>query len=484
MKISPQTTGIIHFVGIGGIGMSGIAEILHNLGYTVRGSDLTENANVERLKKLGIKIFNGHQETNVNNASVVVISSDIKKDNIELCEARKQSIPVILRAEMLAELMNLKFSVAVAGTHGKTTTTSMNAAVMDAGGLDPVVINGGIINAYGTNARLGAGQWIVAEADESDGTFLKLPRTIAVVTNIDPEHMDHYGTFEALKNAFHQFILGVPFYGLAVLCIDHPVVRELAESIQDRRLVTYGFHEKADIRAENLRPTPQGTQFDVVFSKRFFEVCRKAPNIANIKDIFLSMVGEHNVQNVLSAIATGCELGLSFEAIRQALEQFQGVKRRFTKVGEVQGITIIDDYAHHPKEIEAVLKTAKTVCPGRVVAVFQPHRYSRLSHLFDDFLRCFSKADCVVVAPVYSAGEKPLSNITHQKFAEALQKNFKGEIYQISDPEELAPLIHRIVEEKDYVVCLGAGSITAWAKNLPDQLTELSRPLLKKKAIG
>lgn len=484
MKISPQSAGEIHFIGIGGIGMSGIAELLHNRGYHVRGSDINLNANVERLQKLGISVTIGHKAESILGANVVVVSSDIKLDNPEIKAAREQSIPVVMRAEMLAELMQSKFSVAVAGTHGKTTTTSLSAAILETGGFDPVVVNGGIINAYGTNMRQGHGDWFVAEADESDGSFLKLPRTITIVTNIDPEHMEYYKDFETLKKAFKDFVLGIPFYGLAILCKDHPEVSALAASITDRRVVTYGLNPKADIYATNIRPGPQGSVFDVVINERFRQVCAMPSDLKVIKDVFLSMLGEHNVQNALSTIALGLELGMDVEHLKQGLSSFQGVSRRFTAVGNFRNIQIIDDYAHHPEEIKVVLKTATTVAKGKVIAIFQPHRYSRLGNLFNEFCNSFSQADAVVVTPIYGAGEKPVPGLTQEHLVSSLKAAYKGNIYSIDSAEALAPLVFDIAASGDYVVCLGAGTITSWARGLQEKLESLAGHMETKSAIG
>ena len=398
----PREIGPIHFVGIGGIGMSGIAEVLCNLGYTVQGSDASGGANVNRLREKGITVSVGHKAENVAGADVLVVSTAIKRDNPELMAARAHRIPVVRRAEMLAELMRLKSCVAIAGTHGKTTTTSMVATLLDGGGLDPTVINGGIINAYGTNARLGAGDWMVVEADESDGTFLKLPADIAIVTNVDPEHLDHFKTFEAVQDAFRNFVENVPFYGFAVMCIDHPVVQTIVGKIEDRRIITYGENPQADARLVDLMPRGGGSNFNVVF--RDFRD-GKTDAVHEIADIQLPMPGRHNALNATAAIAVAHELGLSDDAIRKAIAGFGGVKRRFTKTGEFNGITVIDDYGHHPVEIAAVLKAARESTTGKIIAVVQPHRFTRLQSLFEEFCTCFNDADAVVVAEVYPAGE-------------------------------------------------------------------------------
>src|SRR6476660_8030507 len=418
----PREIGPIHFVGIGGIGMSGIAEGLNTLGYTVQGSDAAESGNVARLRDKGVKISVGHKAENVNGADVVVVSTAIKRDNAELMAARAQRIPVVRRAEMLAELMRLKSCVSIAGTHGKTTTTSMVAALLDAGDLDPTVINGGIINAYGTNARLGAGDWMVVEADESDGTFLKLPTDVAIVTNVDPEHLDHFGTFEAVQDAFRNFVENVPFYGFAVMCTDHPVVQTLVGKIEDRRIITYGENPQADARLVDLVPTGGGSKFNVVFRNR------KTDATHEISDIVLPMPGRHNASNATAAIAVAHELGISDDAIRRAIAGFGGVKRRFTKTGEWNGVTIIDDYGHHPVEIAAVLKAARDSYDGKIIAVVQPHRFTRLQSLFEEFCTCFNDADTVIVADVYPAGEAPIEGIDRDNFVLGLRAHGHREV--------------------------------------------------------
>ncbi|SDG42722.1 UDP-N-acetylmuramate--L-alanine ligase [Limimonas halophila] len=467
MKHLPLDIGLIHFVGIGGIGMSGIAEILHNLGYRVQGSDLSESAGVRRLRALGIPVSVGHAAENLADAEVVVVSAAVKSDNPEVAAARERRLPVVRRAEMLGELMRLKGAVAVGGTHGKTTTTSMVAALMDAAGLDPTVINGGIINAYGTNARLGDGDWMVVEADESDGSFTKLPATVAVVTNIDPEHLDHFGSEAALHRAFEQFVENIPFYGFAVLCVDHPQVQTLVGRVRDRRVVTYGFGTQADVRAENLSQGSDGASFTVVFSER----TEIGP--ARVDDVRLPMLGRHNVSNALAAITVATELGLDAETLRRAFSGFSGVKRRFTTTGVVDGVTVIDDYGHHPVEIASVLSAARNAGSGRVLAVVQPHRYTRLSNLFNDFCTCFNDADTVVVAPVYPAGEDPLPGVTHTALAAGLREHGHRRVLTINDPEELARLVDAETAAGDTVVCLGAGSITQWAQALPYELERL-----------
>lgn len=467
MNTLPLNIGTIHFVGIGGIGMSGIAEILHNLGYSVQGSDISDNANVQRLRGLGIKVFVGHQGTNVEDAKVVVISTAVKSDNPEVVAARAEMIPVVRRAEMLAELMRLKAAIAIGGTHGKTTTTSLVATMLDAAGLDPTVINGGIINSYGTNARLGEGDWMVVEADESDGTFVKVPSTISVVTNIDPEHLDHWKDFDQLREAFKNFVQNIPFYGFAVLCIDHPEVQALIGRVTDRRIFTFGFSPQADVRAVNVRTNIGDSVFDVVIRDRVDSQERV------IKDVRLPMVGDHNVSNSLAAITVALELGIPDEKIVSAFDGFTGVKRRFTKTGEVDGVTIIDDYGHHPVEIKAVLKAARQATQNNVIAVVQPHRYSRLHDLFEDFCTCFNDADSVIVADVYEAGESPIEGASRDALVEGMRNRGHRHVSALEGPEKLAEIIAEKAKEGDLVVCLGAGSISAWANVLPAQLEAL-----------
>jgi UDP-N-acetylmuramate--alanine ligase len=480
MYVSPQSVGIIHFIGIGGIGMSGIAEVLHGLGYFVRGSDIFENANVQRLRLLGIPIFIGHDAIHVQDAAVVVVSSDIKKDNIELQAARALSLPVVHRASMLAELMRLKPSIAVAGTHGKTSTTSLGAAVLEAGGLNPTVVSGGIINAYGTNARLGTGEWVIVEADESDGSFTRLPATIAIVTNIDREHMEHYGSFEALRQAFIGFIENLPFYGLGILCIDHPEVRSLIPQLVDRRIVTYGFSEEADVRAVNMALDGNGSTFDVMISSRFHMLCKNALPVQRLEKVHLSMLGAHNVQNALSTIAMALELGIESDKICRGLASFEGVGRRFTCIGQVCDLTIIDDYAHHPQEIRAVLNTARVVSGGQVIAVMQPHRYSRLETLYEDFCTCFEEADQVIISPIYSAREEPRPGLSHIKLAKDISFRKGKTCLPVENLEELASVILNISKPGDLVICMGAGNITQWAHALPQELIKASENKVKR----
>ncbi len=470
MRALPLNIGTLHFVGIGGIGMSGIAEVLHNLGYAVQGSDMSDNYNVQRLRKLGIKVEIGHRAENLGEAAVLVISSAVKKDNPEVVAARAGMIPVVRRAEMLAELMRLKWSIAVAGTHGKTTTTSMVAALLEGGAMDPTIINGGIINSLGTNAKLGSGEWMVVEADESDGTFTKLPSTIGIVTNMDPEHLDHYGTFEEERKAFDRFVENIPFYGFAALCIDHPEVQAMLGRV-DRRVVTYGFSPQADVRAINVVTDTSGCAYDVAVSDRAHGEARGEAR--TITGIHLPMYGLHNVQNSLAAIAVAINLGISDEAIRQSFAKFSGVKRRFTKTGESNGIAVIDDYGHHPVEISAVLKAARMAGTGRTIAVVQPHRYTRLQSLFGDFCTCFNDADTVLVADVYAAGEQPIAGASRDDLVEGLRVRGHRDVRALTGPDALPALVKDIAKPGDMVVCLGAGTITQWANALPAELDKL-----------
>lgn len=466
MKL-PRDIGPVHFVGIGGIGMSGIAEVLANLGYTVTGSDVADGANVKRLRDLGIKVAVGHKAENLDGADVVVVSTAIKRDNPELIAARAKRLPVVRRAEMLAELMRLKSCIAIAGTHGKTTTTSLVATLLDAGELDPTVINGGIINAYGTNARLGAGDWMVVEADESDGTFLKLPADIAIVTNIDPEHLDHFHTFDAVQDAFRAFVENIPFYGFAVMCTDHPVVQTLVGKLEDRRILTYGENPQADIRLVDLDHHDGKSRFSVQFRDR------EGKTTHTIDRLTMPMPGRHNALNATAAIAIAHELGVKDDMIRKALGSFGGVKRRFTRVGDWNGVTVIDDYGHHPVEISAVLRAARESVKGKVIAVVQPHRYTRLQALFEQFCSCFNDADTVIVAPVYSAGETPIPGIDRDALVQGLRAHGHRQAMPLEAPEKLAGMIKALAKPGDTVVCLGAGSITQWAYALPAELKAL-----------
>jgi UDP-N-acetylmuramate--alanine ligase len=463
----PRDIGPVHFVGIGGIGMSGIAEILHDQGYKVRGSDSAENPNVQRLRGMGIEVEIGQRAENLKDAAVVVISSAIKRGNPELAAARSRGLPVVRRAEMLAEIMRFKNAIAIGGTHGKTTTTTLVATLLDAGGVDPTVINGGIINAYGTNARLGGGDWMVVEADESDGTFVKLPADVAVVTNVDPEHLDHYVDFDHVKQAFLNFVENVPFYGFAVMCLDHPVVQSMIGEIRDRRVITYGRNPQADVRLVDLEIKNGQSHFAVAIRDRI------RMTHLRIEGLTLPMPGEHNALNATAAIAVADQLKVPAEAIRKGLLGFSGVKRRFTRTGTVGGITVIDDYGHHPVEIAAVLKAARQSTRREVIAVVQPHRYTRLHDLFDQFATCFNDADTVVVAPVYAAGEQPIEGVTHEELVTRIKARGHRDARVIDRPEALAPLIASRAQDGDYVVCLGAGNITQWAAALPVELGKL-----------
>ena len=458
----PLELGAIHFVGIGGIGMSGIAEVLLNLGYTVQGSDMKTSKITDRLAELGAEIFEGQRAENLENAAVVVISSAIKAGNAELDEARLKGLPVVRRAEMLAELMRLKSNIAVAGTHGKTTTTTMVAALLDAGGIDPTVINGGIIHAYGSNARVGQGEWMVVEADESDGTFNRLPATIGIVTNIDPEHMEHWGDFDNLRRGFLDFVSNIPFYGLAVCCTDHPEVQTLVGKITDRRVVAFGFNAEADVRAINLTYKAGVAHFDIALQN----------DDMVIKDCSLPMPGDHNVSNALSAVAVARHLGMKAEEIRAALASFGGVNRRFTKVGEVDGVTIIDDYGHHPVEIAAVLKAARHATEGRVIAIHQPHRFSRLHSLFDDFCSCFNDADVVGITDIFAAGEDPIEGAGRDDLVSGLLRHGHRHARAVMDEADLVRLVREQATAGDMVVLLGAGTISGWANSLPEKLAK------------
>ncbi len=465
----PLSVGVIHFIGIGGIGMSGIAEVLHNLGYSVQGSDASASYNTERLAGYGIPVFIGHSSEHVLEASVVVVSSAIRADNPELVAARAARLPVVKRAEMLAELMRLKIAIAVAGTHGKTTTTALTAAILEAAEMQPTVINGGIINARGTNAYLGAGEWMVVEADESDGSFTKLPATIAIITNIDPEHLDYYGSFDAAKAAYQAFLTNLPFYGFAVLCTDHPEVQALASRVHDRRFITYGTNPQADIRASNVRSSAKGEVFDIEIAARAGESARV------IKDVLLAMHGQHNVRNALAAITIAQELKLDDKTLVATLANFEGIKRRFTKTGEAGGITVIDDYGHHPVEIAATLKAARDAqshSGGKVIAVVQPHRYSRVHDLFADFCTCFNDANTVIVADIYSAGEEPIEGISADSLAEGLRSAGHRHVLRLPAPDALAGMVSEVAQAGDMVVCLGAGSISKWAYALPGELKD------------
>lgn len=465
MKAMGTDIGTIHFVGIGGIGMSGIAEVMHQLGYKVQGSDVADNYVVDKLRKAGISVSIGHSPDNLGNAAVVVCSTAIKENNPEIQAAAERRLPRVRRAEMLAELMRMQKTVAVAGTHGKTTTTSMIAALLDGGGLDPTVINGGIINRYGSNARLGKSDWWVIEADESDGSFLRLDGTIAVVTNIDPEHLEHYGSFDRVKDAFVEFVENVPFYGLAVLCVDHPEVQNIIGRIRDRRIVTYGFSALADVRADNVTPIQGGTSFDAV-------ILGKEGERRTLEGVHVPIPGRHNVQNALAAIAVALELGISDKAIIAGFERFEGVKRRFTRVGEADGAVIIDDYAHHPTEIRATLAAAREGAEGRVIAVMQPHRFTRLQSLMEEFQNAFNDADVVYVTPVYAAGEEPIEGIDSVQLVDGLRAHGHRMVRLVDNLDELCRELRDLAAEGDMVICMGAGDITKWAASLAKGVCE------------
>jgi UDP-N-acetylmuramate--alanine ligase len=468
----PFDLGPVHFVGIGGIGMSGIAEIMLKIGYSVQGSDAKASANTERLEKLGARVFIGHDAGHIGEGvSAVVYSTAVKATNPEMVVARERRIPLVRRAEMLAELMRLQFSIAVGGTHGKTTTTSMVAAILDAGGLDPTVVNGGIINAYGTNAKVGDGDWIVVEADESDGSFLRLKSTVAIVTNIDPEHLDHYGDFDGVRKAFVDFVENIPFYGFAAVCLDHPEVQRLVAAIDNRRLVTYGVNPQAMVRADNVEMKPDGCRFDVVVQGQGLAALDEPIRITGLH---LPMAGWHNVANALAAIAVARELDVSDEAIRAGLAGFGGVRRRFTTTGIVGGVRIVDDYGHHPVEIAAVLKAARQVAEGRVIAVVQPHRFTRLESLMEEFSTCFSDADAVFVADVYAAGETPIEGVDKMALVEGIRRFGHRSVQALESVEALAGVIAAEAKDGDLVVLLGAGDITQWAYALPGQLEVLA----------
>jgi UDP-N-acetylmuramate--alanine ligase len=465
MKLRPVPfdLGPIHFIGIGGIGMSGIAEIMLRTGYTVQGSDARASANTERLQALGAKVFIGHDPAHVEGASAIVYSTAVRADNPEMAAGRVRRIPLVRRAEMLAEIMRLQFAIAVGGTHGKTTTTSMVAALLDAGGLDPTVVNGGIINAYGTNAKVGEGDWIVVEADESDGTFLRLRATVAIVTNIDPEHLDHYGSFDAVRKAFRDFVENIPFYGFAAVCTDHPEVQSMAATVENRRLVTYGTNPQAEVRAANIEMGPDGAKFDVIFQP----VKGEASTLADMR---LPMAGEHNVLNSLAALAVARELGVTDEALRQGLAGFGGVRRRFTTTGVAHGVRVGDDYGHHPVEIASVLKAARAVTSGKVIAVVQPHRFTRVRDLFNEFCGCFNDADVVIVSDIYTAGEAPIDGVSRDSLVEGLTRFGHRRALALESPSVLPSLVREEAKPGDLVVLLGAGDITNWAYALPGQL--------------
>jgi UDP-N-acetylmuramate--alanine ligase len=464
----PFDTGPIHFVGIGGIGMSGIAAVMRNLGYEVTGSDAKDGANIERLRAQGIQVSIGHNAENAAHAGVVVISSAIKNGNPEVDAARARGAPIVRRAEMLAEIMRLKWTVAIGGTHGKTTTTSMVAALLDAGGKDPTVINGGIINAYGANTRMGEGEWMVVEADESDGTFTRLRATAVVVTNMDAEHLDHYGSVEAMNEAYQAFVENIPFYGFAIMCLDHPQVQALAAKVRDRRVISYGFNPQADVCAVNVRPSRDGSTFDVVVRRK-----GDGPGVV-LRDLFLPVAGRHNVQNAVAAIAVARELGVADEGVRAGLEKFAGVKRRFTTTGYWNEVRIVDDYGHHPVEIAAVLSAAREMTAGRVLAVVQPHRFTRVRDLFNEFCSCFNDADIVAIADIYTAGETPIEGATVDALVAGIKGHGHRDARRLASLDDLPAFVRAEARPGDIVVCLGAGDITAYANALPAKLAAVA----------
>ncbi|WP_039456669.1 UDP-N-acetylmuramate--L-alanine ligase [Candidatus Jidaibacter acanthamoebae] len=476
-SISPIEVGIIHFIGIGGIGMSGMAEILKNLGYQVQGSDISDSYVTERLEKLGIPVFIGHKEENVKDAAIIVRSTAINPFNPEIIAAKNLNIPIIKRSEMLAEIMRFKHCIAVSGTHGKTTTTSLVAKMLEEAALNPTVINGGIINELGTNARLGSGKFLVAEADESDGTFISIPAFVAVVTNIDPEHLDYYGSFENAKDAYFKFIENLPFYGFGVLCFDHETVREVAARVTNRLIISYGIKNKnADLVAVNINQALEEITFDVKISETLQKHLKIDFN--EIKDIKLSISGEHNLLNSLAAVVVALKLNISKELIQKGLSTFQGVKRRFTKVAEINGISIIDDYAHHPIEIKATLKTARKIADdksSKVIVIAQPHRYSRLKDLMDEFSICFKEADVLYISEVYPAGEEPINGVDSQALVQNIKKTTGQEVYLLPDHNQIASILKSTIQPNDLVIFLGAGNITKWAYQLPEQLANLQK---------
>jgi UDP-N-acetylmuramate--alanine ligase len=464
----PRDIGPVHVVGVGGIGMSAIAEILHAKGYTVQGSDQKDSANVRRLRAKGIRVFVGHDPVNLVGARYVVISTAIKPGNPELDAARVKGLPIIRRAEMLAELMRLYATVSVTGSHGKTTTTSLIAHLFNTADRDPTVITGGIINEWGSNARLGNGEWMIVEADESDGTFIKIPTQIGVVTNIDPEHLDYFKTVENMHREFEIFFRNIPFYGLAVACIDHPVVSEMIERLalrrDGRRLITYGTTAGADILLKSARVEGDSTFFDADLGARVHGGARR------IRGWSIPLSGHHNALNALAAIAAASEAGIADDVIRKAIAGFSGVKRRFQLTGTWNGVSIYDDYGHHPVEIAAVLKAARSGARGRVIALVEPHRYTRVRDLFLEFASCFKDADQVIVTPLYTAGEAPIDGINHSALAEAIRATGHGSVASVANEREVVPILQRSAKAGDIVVCLGAGNSTEWAHALPDWL--------------
>ena len=460
MSHLPQNLGVIHFIGIGGIGMSGIAEILIQSGYLVQGSDINISDNTNRLKKIGVKIFIGQKSSNINNAKIIVVSTAITNTNIELITAKKMFLPIVHRAEMLGELMRLKQSIAVGGTHGKTTTTSLISRIIEQNGMDPTIINGGIISSLGSNAKLGGGEWMIVEADESDGSFAKLNPTVAVVTNIDLEHLDHHGNEKKLEHAFFNFVSSIPFYGFICLCIDHPRVQKLISKLEDKKVITFGLSANADIRATNIIYKNNCMNFDLNISKRL-------NTNTQVYNIEFSMIGLHNIQNALAAISIGLELNIPIESIQNSLKTFSGVQRRFEKVGDYNGSLIIDDYGHHPVEISSALSAARLIAPkNKIISIFQPHRYSRLRDLFEDFCSCFNDSDQVLLLDVYPAGEKVIKKFESINLAEGLIKYGHKKVSYVKNSNKLANIIKDNLIPGDLVICLGAGTITKIANNL------------------
>ena len=464
MLKSPENLGIIHFIGIGGIGMSGIAEILFQSGYHVQGSDLKQSNNTNRLEKLGIKVFIGQKKSNIIDAKIIVVSTAISEKNEEFIAAKKMFLPIVHRSEMLGELMRLKQSIAIAGTHGKTTTTSLIAKMIEDNGMDPTIINGGIISSLHSNARLGNGEWMVVEADESDGSFSKLNPTAAIITNIDLEHLDYHKNEDNLENAFYNFVSSIPFYGFVCLCIDNPRTQRLISKLENKKVITYGMSANADIRATNIYYKNHRMNFSLnIKNNKEFE--------DNVYKIEFSMIGMHNIQNALATIATGIELKIPLTKIKNTLKNFTGVERRFQKVGNFKNTTIIDDYGHHPVEINSALSAARFLAPeSKIIAIFQPHRYSRLKDLFDDFCSCFNKADHVFLLDVYAAGEKSIKKFESINLEKGLADYGHKNVLYIQNQNLLAKNLLKLIQPNDLIICLGAGSITKIANNLEEEL--------------
>ena len=464
MLKSPKNLGIIHFIGIGGIGMSGIAEILFQSGYHVQGSDLKQSNNTNRLEKLGIKVYIGQKKSNIIDAKIIVVSTAISEKNEEFIAAKKMFLPIVHRSEMLGELMRLKQSIAIAGTHGKTTTTSLIAKMIEENGMDPTIINGGIISSLDSNARLGKGEWMVVEADESDGSFSKLNPTAAIITNIDIEHLDYHKNEDNLENAFYNFVSSIPFYGFVCLCIDNPRTQRLISKLENKKVITYGMSANADIRATNIyyQNNQMNFSLNIKNNKEFEE---------NVYKIEFSMIGMHNIQNALATIATGIELKIPLTKIKNTLKNFTGVERRFQKVGNFKNTTIIDDYGHHPVEINSALSAARFLAPeSKIIAIFQPHRYSRLKDLFNDFCSCFNKADYVFLLDVYAAGEKSIKKFESINLEKGLADYGHKNVLYIQNQNLLAKNLLKLIQPNDLIICLGAGSITKIANSLEEEL--------------